>query len=239
MRPESFGEKLYIPRDIKGKPNKEELDTTRSLEEKLQQHESFVGLAPFGSWMSGYSSGKSDVDFYVLYDSAHESPEDFKNFLKQTEKELQSWRGKSVHCMAYDANPDSIIRDVPKGVTGQYDPYVHRLQAMTRMVTGKKINEYRKETAEKLHQLAPEEQQTIANEIFLSLSNSDAESFGKRSKRMPNVSEEDQLEVLKNRRDKWVKRIEQCWDIKPDQETIDRYDPEYTISMRPDYEDED
>ena len=190
MKLESFNNNLYIPRNVEGEPNRELLDITRAMEETLQQNESFVGLAPFGSWMSGYSNEKSDIDLYVLYDSVHQSRVAFESFLNTVEKELEAARGRRIHCKAFDVNPDLVIADIPRDVDG-CNPYVHRIQAMTRIVTGKKIDHYRGELAQKLHRLTPAEQQAVSNDTFRSLSNSDAESFGKRKKRMFDFSEEE------------------------------------------------
>lgn len=70
ISPESFEKKLYIPRDAEGEPNREELKKIREIENILKNHPAFVGLAPFGSIIKGYSKGDSDIDINIIYDSS-------------------------------------------------------------------------------------------------------------------------------------------------------------------------
>lgn len=239
MRPESFSEKLYIPRNIEGEPNKESLGITRIIEERLQTNESFVGLAPFGSWVSGYSHDRSDIDLYVLYDSSLPGNSELAPLLQEVEKELEEKKGRRIHLISFDINPDLIIGDITKGYFSGDHPYSSSLQAMTRVVTGETIARYRREIAEKLDKLSSQERQAAAYEIFRSLSVSDAESFGKRSKRMKDFSEEELLGILEKRRQAWARRIEQFYGVKLDANIVSKFDPKYTIMMRPDYLDED
>ena len=43
MSKESFETKIYMPRDVEGKPNTEALNLIREIEEKFENNPSFIG----------------------------------------------------------------------------------------------------------------------------------------------------------------------------------------------------
>ncbi|MDP3726202.1 MAG: hypothetical protein Q8R36_03315 [bacterium] len=221
MKPESFTKKLFIARDVEGKPNDKELIALREVEKQLSQDPLFIGLAPFGSVVGGYSTEQSDVDVYILEDylpAQRESPaEKLRNELITTKlDEIAKRLHIHIHFIITHINPEIMLQNLALGIErGNPCAYIEtQLAEMSRLVTGKKINKYRKIIADELQKLSPEQQQQVANNIIESLVRRDVMSFSKRERRIPELTEEDHQRILNEREKMWTKRVKTIWNIK-------------------------
>jgi predicted nucleotidyltransferase len=215
MKPESFKQKLYIPRNVEGEPNEQELIVIRELEKRLAGEESFVGLAPFGSVVNGYSLKDSDFDFYILCDwpkgTSFSVAERTSNIIKAFKRE----KGIEMHFIYRNVNPELVLSDLEHGI-GKNNPgeFVGAVLAeMSRLVTGKKINQYRKIISEKLRELPAEQKQELAISILDNLASGEALSLFKRSKRIGGISKEEHLIILEERKEMWRKRVAKIWNL--------------------------
>lgn len=70
MKPEGHPlDKLYTVRDISADANFEVFEVGRDLDRQFKDHPNFVGTAPFGSKVRGYSDKISDLDETILIDA--------------------------------------------------------------------------------------------------------------------------------------------------------------------------
>lgn len=213
-----FENKLYIARDVEGEPNRDDLEIIRGLEERLSEEKSFVGIAPFGSVVGGYSTKESDIDLYVLYDSndvveflrLKESCEEYKNSIwDKIQKKLQ--------IIFTNVDPQMIIEDLKRGVKpnnpGESISTSNDLVEMTRVVTGKKIDVHRNGIREEIKKLSSEQQQKLSESVLDSLYRREVLSLKKRQERFSDLSEDEHEGILEERRKLWRKRIEKIWGI--------------------------
>ena len=226
IKPESFEKKMHIARDVEGNPRREELEIIRQLEEKLSLNKSFVGLAPFGSLMGGYGTKESDIDLFILCDdpelnkplSEQKQPSD-SDFLQKQAYELgeeMKRNGRNVEFIFQNINPDYLVKSAKfwlknRGNLGDYVPL--SLEAMTRVVTGKKIDQYRKAMAEKFDELDQKQKRMAADEIMKSLVKREIASLRKRERRMLEISPEDHQKILSAREAMWRDRIRKIWNL--------------------------
>ncbi len=218
MKPESFEKKLYIARNVEGEPNEQKLAILRELEKRLAEEESFVGLAPFGSAVGGYSTEESDLDVYALYDFPKGAPLDFwRNVhqeIKKIKLEIEKEQKIKIHLISTNINPQFIIDNIKLGVESKNNPgeFVGtELAEMSRIVTGKKIDQCRKVISDKLQELPAEQKQQLADSVVESLTRRDIMSLSKRIKRMNNLSEENHQKILEERKKMWRDRVSKIW----------------------------
>lgn len=221
MNLESFEKKLHIARSVEGNPNIEGIEIIRQLEREMSKYESFVGLAPFGSTLSGYGNKESDVDVLILYDEPDINSADKSDYDKlwprafEWQEEMQK-NGHKVDFILQNVNLDYLLRSLKfwisdRGNLGEYVP--ESLEAMTRVVTGNKIEKYRKELAAKLRELDPEQKRIVADEILKSLLKRDESSLSKRKRRMPKLSKEGHQKILDERTKMWRGRVQKIWNL--------------------------
>jgi predicted nucleotidyltransferase len=217
MKFESFEKKLYLARDLEGAPNHEQIEVIRALEKRLEENETFVGLAPFGSVVSGYSTKESDLDVYALYDWPLGISSETWNAQKidEIKQEIEKEYGIKINFIPQNINPEHIVHDIGLGVQKD-DPgeYVATAMAeMTRIVTGKKIDEYRKTIIEYLHGLSSKQKNQLTDSIVESLARRDGYSLFKRVNRMNEFSAEEHQRILEERRRMWNQRVLKIWDL--------------------------
>lgn len=202
MNQESFEKKLYIPRNIEGKPNTEALGVIREIDEKFKDNPAFVGVVPKGSVVHGYSNEKSDVDMLILYDSSKGGIVDgIRN------KFALEFIDKNIHAMYSDVNPEDILRNFDHSNSD----WIARLLAdMTQMVTGDKIDFYRNLFAKKLNEIPSENQEKIKSRVLKLLMDKEKYSMEKATKRVPEL-EGKKEELIAARRKLWEDRFEQVW----------------------------
>lgn len=220
MKPESFEKKLYIARDIEGGPNERKLAALRELDKRLAESELFVGLAPFGSVVSGYSTEESDLDIYALYSYPKGASLDFwqntREKIRKIESEIEKEQKIKIHLISKNINPQFVIDNIKLGAESKNNPgeFVEtELAEMSRVVTGKKIDQCRKIISEKLQELSVEQKQQLANSIVDSLVRRDAMSLPKRVKRMKDLSEEEHQSILAERKKMWRERVKKIWGL--------------------------
>jgi len=228
MDRERLETKLFIPRDVDGEPIAEEIAKIREIEKELANDpdfsKAFVGLASFGSLLSGYSndSKESDIDLFVLYDSK-------KTELRKFEERKEappSGEIKDVTLATCDINPENILaglrgwldqchidkeRKIVRAPVKGEPRTIIALTAMTRVVTGNKINEYRKAISEVLKELPADEVDEVREAIIENLAYSDSYNLAKRKERMPELTETDHLEILEKRKEMWRARVKNVW----------------------------
>jgi predicted nucleotidyltransferase len=219
-----FEGKLHIVHGAEGRTNDEGLQLIRQLEVELQNYESFIGLAPFGSVVGGYGTKESDIDVFILYDEPSnvgvkdEIENDFDRLWSRAfewQEEI-SKRGYKVDFVFQDVNPDYLMDSIKSwlkddGTIGEYVPL--SLEAMSRVVTGKKIEQYRKIIATRLNELDPTQREIVRDAIVESLMKREEFSLPKRSHRLPEISEGNQLKILEARKTMWQSRIFKFWGL--------------------------
>ncbi|TSC95072.1 MAG: hypothetical protein CEN87_84 [Parcubacteria group bacterium Licking1014_1] len=222
MNPESFKQeseqKLYIIRDIEGQPNREELEIVREIEKKLSKHPSFIGLALFGSVISGVSTESSDIDLYVLCDESKFKDEkdylDFTKTLKNTSIEQSERSNKKIQAILEIVTIEGIIAEIKRYFEGYINYFPETILAdMSRLTTGKKIGKYRKAISEELHKLPVKNQREAGEKITESIVRRDILSLGKRMERIPELSKQEHREVLEKRKEMWQKRVKKVWGL--------------------------
>lgn len=228
MNRERLETKLFIPRDVNDEPNTEEIAKIRELEKEFTENPdfggAFVGLGIFGSLLSGYSSEESDIDLVVLYDGKKTKPK-----ASQIRNEvLSSGETKDVTLAVADINPENISAGLRDWLKHYYIDKEHKvdralaqeeiqatiiitLAEMTRIVTGTKINEYRKAISEFLKKMSVGESDKIKEAIIENLAESDNYRLSKRKKRMPELTEADHQEILGKRKEMWRLRVKRVW----------------------------
>lgn len=224
MKFESFEKNLYIPRDAKGEQNREEIELIRDLEEQLKENPSFVGIAPFGSTMEGYNTKESDIDLCVLCDGPVMESDvcDDKQAQKREQlfelfEQIKDWKQKmaekDVSVLTRNINISASIHDLRRGVErGNPGEFVaSTLADMTRVVTGKKIANYRSAVKKEIDAFEEEKKETIFGQIVESLIRREDLSISKRKERMPELSEQDHERIMEVRKKMWQKRVEKIW----------------------------
>ena len=225
-RKERMETKLYVARDIEGEPNREELEIVRKIEKELSVYPAVIGIEVFGSVVGGYGNEESDIDIRILYDnSKFEDEEAHANFLTGAMKNIfPEWRGgpfvkdgKEIHFVPEIISADLIVKRVKTAFEGRpedFNLFFEELASITGVVTGKKIDLYRKKIQEKLmKELSGDQQKKVAEGIIANLEINDTRSLEKKSARMPELSNEDHQEILKKRKEMWKKRVQRIWEI--------------------------
>lgn len=205
MNPESFEKKLYIPRDVEGNPNKEDLAFLHFLQERLSKKKGFVGIALFGSVVSGYSIEESDIDIYMLYDD----PEGFGGKivldLRKNIQDAMKEQSRTFHLLCHNINFDFLMHYIETDV--ESPQLVTELGVMSRLVLGKKIDAYRERFVAEIQKLSSEQRDILRNAIIENLANKDDLSLRKRVERLPDLSGSEHQDILQRRKEMWEKRV--------------------------------
>ena len=228
--------KLYISRDIEGKPNREELMVIRKIEERLSHYSAFIGIGLFGSTVSGYSRDpglyeydnstdqviQSDLDIIVFYN--YDLNESFqKNIIERDINDYYSHylkHGKKMHIIFKGFPINEIKREINDfkieglynfnfSVSSTRDFVINA----TTSISGNRIEEYREIIREQLEKLPDFSKQVVVENILTELSREDINSMRKRRIRMPELTEEDHRKILEKREEMWRKRIKKIWGI--------------------------
>ncbi len=210
-----MAKKLYILRNVDGEPNYDEISILRKIENKLIENEAYIGLAPFGSVVSGYNIEGSDLDIYALYDRPKGTGSDAVRSIKDLKKEVEDDVGIKINLIEENINSEMIKQDIRTGISrGNPGEFVSTVLAeMSRMVTGKKIENYRKDILIEMQKLSPEQKQQLFDSIVESLARRDALSLYKRTKRMEELSKEDHQEIIEKRKEMWQERVRKIWGL--------------------------
>lgn len=218
MNPESFEKKLFLARDIEGNPNYQEFKTIRLLETELSKDESFVGIAPFGSKMEGHSEqNKSDTDVLVLFDSGDNGKTgDRYNLLNK----INIWKNEDeknrleIHPIPRDINIKELTLCLEQGLKEDYfeSRLITALAGMSKIVTGNKINNYRKLIAEKLNLLSLEKKEELADRIIKNIMRNEHMSFPKKETRLENLKI-NYWKIYDERKKMWKNRVQKIWNL--------------------------
>ncbi len=205
--PESAKQKFAIPRDAEGKPNQEIFGITRDFVEKLSKYPSFIGAAPYGSKMKGYSVEDSDTDIAIFT----ELPKDITSVEENIERSelrreaLEASYGHggpdAVHIEYHDLDEGTIRRAI---VDSNNYPTRIALVNFFGIVAGPKVEEYRKIIAKHINALSEDKRETFIHELVLmalSLENIRKVAI---EERIPSTKE---AGMITTRRAVWEKRI--------------------------------
>lgn len=215
LKREKMETKLYIPEDVNGEPNRQELRIAREVSEELSKYPGFIGLAPFGSVMSGYSNEKSDLDLCILFDQKEAGKDGYLNFWRHSRSICAEKGGDRKVSGTHITNisVEEIIRDIHNFLEKGSQFPGNALEDMTKVFIGKKIDRYRKPIAEELKKMSEEDQTKIADMIVAGLADTDNLSLRKRTERLPEFTQEDHETILKTREEMWKKRVKNIWGI--------------------------
>lgn len=212
--PEASKRRLHIPRDKEGEPNPEVFEVARTLEKKLAEYPFFIGLAPYGSRMKGYSSESSDVDIVIFYDSSKTPEEDwqevfddFKQNADQTAAPLAAKAEQEINFNYHDLSPRRIKQYL---VTANPSEYLATMALgdFCEIAVGPKVEEYRKSIGDELKK-QPEEKrkQAIEGIVAMLMAREKTKMEGSVSRRIPEVVGQEQ-EILEAREKLWQERVE-------------------------------
>ena len=209
-------DKLVDATDIEGVKNQEAFDIARDIEKKLSSFPNFVGVVPFGSRMTGYSSEKegSDYDMDILVDGDAESAipssvllDSVAGFLDEQYGE----RGIRIHLNPKLLTTHEIVNEIrfldePRSPYIDMSWYKPRLEAesLCGVGVGSKINAWREKIKNEISKLPLENQERMFQKFTDSLLQRDKISLKKISERIPDFNEE---EWLNARRELWTKRV--------------------------------
>ncbi len=213
---ERMGSKLYIPRDINGIPNKKELEVIRRVEEKMKEYEAFIGIAPFGSVVGGYSSdhSESDIDLIVFYDAdklSSNQESDFRSIMLGLQDLMNEDSSKDIQLLRERLSIERIREDIR---TSSIIDLGRKLSKITRRVSGNKIGYYREEIKKELDNMSDSSKLDLGKSILNHLIFAEKISARKKKERMSDITDDEHEEILGRRKIMWAKRIEKLWDLK-------------------------
>lgn len=231
MNPDSFSKKLYIPRNIEGKPNSKELAVFKKLKDVLAEDPNFIGLVPHGSVFTGYSAEQSDIDVIGMYISNQGEPQEpigYISNLQQMKKEIERENGVKIHFVLHNIGPEIIqewenLDGFKKELKLQEIVFI--LSLLTRLGVGDKVRHYRQVYLRWLNELPLETRRVVKNSLLDSLSRKDDLTFDKRVERMKDSQQTEEVHkakgdlereqnfVLDEREKLWEKRIAKIWGL--------------------------
>lgn len=212
---ELFKSKLYNPRGISGTPNTEGFPgkEIRWVELQVADQPLFIGVAPTGSKLKGYSNEDSDLDLALIIDSSLP--------LKSGEKyegkgisELGLGKEKGVHFVIADVNLLTLELN-HHFIDSEDNNFDHRavnaMALMTGIVTGKKIENTRARIKSLISRLKEKQRQELKEKTIIRLVSMDMMSLVKIAERDSDFPVESD-EFKEARKNLWVKRFHGIWD---------------------------
>ena len=219
MNPESFKKKLYIPRDLEGETNTKELSFLHKLEKEISdKFPSFVSLAPFGSAVTGYKTETSDLDVHALYDFprvgmfAERGENEYVRHLRANADKIAAEEKIEMHFLPVNISPDKL-RYLQEDTDKNNESLGILFAFLTRMNTGQKINEYRKNFLAWLNEQSIERKEKIKKEMIRYFSKMDSLGLPKKKDRLSNISEAELSEISTKRLEMWRKHIKEIWSL--------------------------
>ncbi len=217
QRQKRMEDQLYVARDIEGEPNTEELKIIRQLEKELSGEEEFIGVAPHGSVVTGYSVDTSDIDLMVLYSKSYKDNFKAANIeivIKQACSRLGKKEGIDINPETVGVDLELVLHDIKRSFEeDRMNIFPRRvLSVLSRMTIGGKVDEYRKALTEELHKLTKEQQEEVVEDIVNDLFQRDCASYRKRRERLPEVGEGNVV-AIDQRKELWEKRVRKIWGI--------------------------
>lgn len=164
-------------RTIEGRPNSKVIDYIREAERQFLPYPEFVGLALRGSLIRGYSTEDSDADLIVLGDSKFCPDGPQLNRLFEVARDISSERRASC---------GSVKNINIERTTNMRDgwPNTDVVADIFRIVTGDKINAYRRHWIERLRARPVEEKDQILKSMAGRLADDDAAGWEKMAVRL-------------------------------------------------------
>lgn len=181
---ESLERKLFVLRHIDGSQNNKAINRIREIEARFSSNPEFVGLGLRGSTVRGYSTKSSDVDLVILWDSS-----------KSVNPSLSS---RNFQNAADEIYLDSTIEPRANFITKNIDPSViswgpmklpdeRFLCEIFRLVTGKKIDEYRQYWIEVLQKVPKKVKERIIAGTAVQLAGDDLLGWEKMAERVSGI----------------------------------------------------
>lgn len=217
---EDFKKKLYLARSAEGESNKEHLELLREFASEMGEYPEFVGLAPKGSVVKGYSNEISDIDVTILFDSGKlrenniDRDKDEEEFLGETET-LRKYKTEGIQFFFLDLNFElntesfDIQAEDAENSMGYF--FKKTLVELTKITLGDDVENYREVYKEKLNTIKEEhKREKIKQMVVKLLLNEDKIGMTKLVQRHPEL-EGHRQEILDSRRELWEKRYDKIW----------------------------
>jgi hypothetical protein len=201
--PKSAKEKFAIPRNKDGEPNEEVFKITKHFAEKLSKYPSFIGVAPHGSKMKGYSDVESDTDLAIFTDEPS-TDERFKPIdLRKEALEISYLFGgpDQIHIEYYNVNKGELQYAIRN--SNNYPGRIALVNFLG-LATGPKVLEYRKIFADEVNKLPDDKRTKFIRDIIEVALSLEASRTGEINERIP---ETDGAHLGTFRTDLWEKRI--------------------------------
>ena len=205
--PKSAESKFAIPRNKDGEPNPEVFKITKDFVEKLSKYPSFIGAAPYGSKMRGYSNEDSDTDIAIFTqpptdsNSTDQHAEQYELRRDALEATYAHGGPDAIHIQYYDLDENAIKHSI---ANHNFYPGRMALASFFGVVSGPKIDEYRKLIAELVNALPEDKRDKFIKDMILmalSLENSRKSTVEER------ITETKEAPMETLRKPVWEKRI--------------------------------
>lgn len=210
----AFETKLYIPRNVEGKPNKKELEIIREFDNRLRKYKEFIGISPLGSVMKGYNlnnlndsiENRSDLDLGLMVDVSGAGDEVINNLYAEAKEIAEKCRtdenGVYVSLEFFPIDLASLKKEAMDDLS------IKTIASVCRLVTGHRIDYYRKEIKTIFNELDKDKQERILKRVLKLIEGLEVKSsIGKLLQRKPEL-ENRREEIINAQKVMWKKRIE-------------------------------
>ncbi len=213
--------KLYVMRDVGGNTNEKEMHIIRDLWDDLSKSDTFIGLAPIGSVVDGYklsksSQAKSDLDLLVLYNKDIDKYEEFEKKLSDAVCVQEKDSGIKIQCIKQPISVEEITKyliDLNNKEDRADINCAYMLIALTKIVAGKKVKEYREEIAEQIRKIPLDTKNRLLEIILQEFDLEDSFSLAKKKSRLSGISTKEHYKIMEKRKEMWRKRVQKIWGI--------------------------
>jgi predicted nucleotidyltransferase len=215
-----FERKLHVSRTKDGEKIPEVKGQIRKFHERMQEVNGFIGLAFFGSTLKGYSNEDSDIDCFILFDAIAEDDavvrEKITNKARAVKEEMENDGKRKIQFFVRNINPERFKRLCLEQASNEVFPTLKIAQALRTIcsvVTGKKINAYRKLFADSVKSLPVSQQKLVLDKVLAEFHKQDSYGMSKFKTRRPEDYTE---EILVARRKLWKDRVGRLLDLSPE-----------------------
>jgi len=217
--PKRFAEDLVFASDSRGKLEERIFEVARQLEKKFSKYPWFIGVAPFGSRVKGYSlpNEGSDIDVAVLYDSSISGMSSGAcwAFVQEECKSAEKDFDKNLVAVPYDLKLPKLEtflqRPLGKGIEAIL--FTGGLMHLCTTGFGPKVDEYARAIGDAINKLPIRNRTMVVNRItgdILIDENKARVTEGKirdRIRGMEKVSDEEFKGLVESRKSHWRKHV--------------------------------
>jgi hypothetical protein len=208
-----FGEKLYIPRDAEENPDYQAFAVLDDLSETLDKDPQFVGVAPFGSRMRGYSmKDRSDLDVMMLIDATEENKDEVMGRVYDETVRVAREKQISMTPVYSNVNMEGLMRGLKMEQSSQdFVVAACAVADLCEAAKGRKVKSYQHELAAKLTTLDPEIVAAMVDLGGKYLAQTDVKNIDRLNERKSlNLDAE---EYFEKRKQLWMERIKKILDL--------------------------